>query len=601
MKSKKILFGMFAALALAGCSSDDVAINGNDSQISDGTTNYLSVQIMNASGTATRASGDGYPETSAKYEDGTGAENTVNSVRFYFFLDDGTATAIKADGKNYLDWDNPGTASAPDPINVEKVLEAKLVISTPAGDKVPSKILAILNPTSEFKASIVGSATQASLDEIRHTVNDYAKYANDENSPSFVMVNSVYKNAGGNRVSATDIPADKLKSSENDATDDPVDIYVERNVAKVKFTYKGTDSETSDSKLYIPVYKKNTSTGEYEQATVEGKPVYFLEEGWIPTATTLKGYLSKHINTSWKDNLFGTVSWNYETYHRSFWAVNPNIESNTEPEGDQAGYKYYSFNECTTAQPVTATNSPYIYVNENAGTKTDGEQRAFTTQIMACGTLVTKDSGTYTPVEIGSYAGSNYYGKDALIDQMVQFVSLYKRWTETTLDGDVIAVKHITADDVELETCNDDYLTPDASSSLIQANTGGRYKVRLKLKTLADNIEIVKTESSTAAAATNDEITAALKAVEGQMRNEGKTYYWFRIPHLSTQNIGKYGVVRNHIYDITFDKVVGYGTPVYDPDKTIYPETPQDEDTYIAARLNILQWRIVSKNVTLGE
>lgn len=622
MKTKKILFGMFAALALTGCSSDDVADNGGN-QISDGTASYLTVQILNASETGTRATGDGKPETTSTYEDGTATENAVSSVRFYFFTDDGTGAAIKNDGTNYLDWANPGTSATGTsaPVNVEKVLEAHLVISTKAGDKIPSKLLAVLNPTSTIKA-LSTTSHNVSLDELRHQVEDYATLANDKNAPTFVMVNSVYKNTtSGSRVSVTDIPSTKLKKTQAEAESDPVDMYVERNVARLQFSYVGTDGQAA-STVYtgatggtlLPVYEKKDD-GTYVQRTVGNDNVWLANAYWYPVATTENAYLSKHINTTWKDILFGSnVSWNYENYHRSFWAVNPNIESSNSPSGDQAGYQYYSYNQIynPTTQTVglgfdlTSTTTNKIYLNENAGTKDDGEQRAYPSQVLVCGQLVTgvydELAGTYSikPLEIGNFGGAQYIGEDELIEAMLPSIQLYKKTTaQLSGGGTETVVVGLDVTDVELETCNDDYLT--TTGATIQDNTGGRYKVRLKLKSSVDVTTIVKTQEKDAVTATAEEITAAFKSVEGQIRKDGLTYYWLKIPHLSEQNIGKYGVVRNHIYDIKAEKIVGFGTPVYDPDKTIYPEDPTVEETYIAARINILQWRVVSKTVNLGE
>lgn len=82
------------------------------------------------------------------------------------------------------------------------------------------------------------------------------------------------------------------------------------------------------------------------------------------------------------------------------------------------------------------------------------------------------------------------------------------------------------------------------------------------------------------------------------------TYYYFPIQHLGHmgkdgKNYGKNGVVRNHIYDSTITKLYGLGTPVYNPDETIYPEKPEDNDSYIAAQIKILSWRLVNNNVEL--
>ncbi|MDE6438068.1 MAG: Mfa1 fimbrilin C-terminal domain-containing protein, partial [Muribaculaceae bacterium] len=100
-----------------------------------------------------------------------------------------------------------------------------------------------------------------------------------------------------------------------------------------------------------------------------------------------------------------------------------------------------------------------------------------------------------------------------------------------------------------------------------------------------------------------DDANAYLKGkfANVQIYNEGKTYYYFPIEHLGAEgNVGQYGVVRNHIYACAINTIAGLGTPVYDPDQTIYPEKPENEETYIAAKINILSWRVVNSNVDLN-
>lgn len=62
--------------------------------------------------------------------------------------------------------------------------------------------------------------------------------------------------------------------------------------------------------------------------------------------------------------------------------------------------------------------------------------------------------------------------------------------------------------------------------------------------------------------------------------------------------LGDYGVVRNHIYDLTINKITGLGTGIGDITQPIVPPT-ENEKYYINARLNILQWRVVKQSVDL--
>ena len=61
----------------------------------------------------------------------------------------------------------------------------------------------------------------------------------------------------------------------------------------------------------------------------------------------------------------------------------------------------------------------------------------------------------------------------------------------------------------------------------------------------------------------------------------------------------KYGIVRNHIYDIAINSVSGLGTPVLDPEEVIVPQKPTNDETYLGARINILSWRVVKQNIDL--
>ena len=111
--------------------------------------------------------------------------------------------------------------------------------------------------------------------------------------------------------------------------------------------------------------------------------------------------------------------------------------------------------------------------------------------------------------------------------------------------------------------------------------------------------------------------TADIEAVNKQLKElgnakvwkDGKTYYYTDIRHLGkiTQDgkgqdvpsVGAYGVVRNHSYQVVINSVTGLGTPVYNPDDVIDPEQPKDEESYLAARIKVLSWRVVKSTVDL--
>ena len=99
-----------------------------------------------------------------------------------------------------------------------------------------------------------------------------------------------------------------------------------------------------------------------------------------------------------------------------------------------------------------------------------------------------------------------------------------------------------------------------------------------------------------------DDVNTAIGENKAEIRTEGKAYYYVPIKHLGTTGtLGEYGVVRNHFYKINLTGLTGFGTPVYNPDTEIDPTVPSYDNTYLAARIKVLQWRIVNQNVSLGK
>lgn len=90
----------------------------------------------------------------------------------------------------------------------------------------------------------------------------------------------------------------------------------------------------------------------------------------------------------------------------------------------------------------------------------------------------------------------------------------------------------------------------------------------------------------------------------------GKAYFNVPLKHIwglgsssnafdpKTVKLGDYGVVRNHIYDLTINKIEGLGTGIGEIDQPIVPPT-ENENYYINTRLRILKWRLVNQSVDL--
>ena len=96
------------------------------------------------------------------------------------------------------------------------------------------------------------------------------------------------------------------------------------------------------------------------------------------------------------------------------------------------------------------------------------------------------------------------------------------------------------------------------------------------------------------------DLNKLLAKYPAQIYNGGNTYYYTPIKHLGAAGkIGEYGIVRNHQYVINLQTIKGFGTPVYDPDEIIIPSVPSNNKSYIAAKINVLSWRLVKQDVNL--
>ena len=77
-----------------------------------------------------------------------------------------------------------------------------------------------------------------------------------------------------------------------------------------------------------------------------------------------------------------------------------------------------------------------------------------------------------------------------------------------------------------------------------------------------------------------------LTDIEGAAAGSANVYNW------GNMRRGDFGVVRNHVYTLNVTEIKGLGTGLRSDDQPIVP--PMDPESYwIAARLNILSWRVV--------
>lgn len=545
-----------AAVALSSCSSEETINNGG--QNGDAApTSYISVNIVSTPEGGTRAADDN------KYEAGSDQENKVTKVRFYFFDESGNAATVKASSQaNYYDWTNPEGTGTETTGPVERNLNAVLLIETKNGDGLPAQVVAVINPDETQLGT-----TSRNLAGLRNLTANYADEANATNG-TFVMCNSVYASPAKEEIAATKLTKDNFQNSAETATANPVNVYVERNVAKVRVAF---DTGVLDGNSRI---QAKTSDG--TAIKVGSNEVYIQFDKWNITGDVNLANLSKHVNTNW-DNVFGNgVAWNDAPYFRSYWANAVNAGSGTVKN------QYANYN---TNQAVAFTGSNFKYCNENAEKGTDIKN----TQVIIPAKLCDADGNAYTLAE---FAGQRYIATAAPSDEsdltdlkkaiLTYFENDHKHYYK---DGSTY--KEIALEDITFKT--------STAASKNNANGTGTYYVYACLSTTGAGKTWYKDKADgtyeTCTSVEND----LLAMPHAKIWKNGATYFYFDIEHLGN----KVGVVRNHLYDTSLTKIAGLGTPVYNPDEVINPEKPVDEDTYIAAKVKILSWHLVTSKKPL--
>lgn len=582
-------------LTVASCSSEDVA--GGDAQNGKGTTSYLAVNIENVgSAPASRS----YDQGGGTYEDGTGTESTINKVRFYFFNGDGTPYLLvnndptNNQSVNYLDQT---VETAGDDHDHTAEIKTKAVLVLKGETKaIPASVIAVINP-GVLDNTTLKSGTMT-LSELRTSATG-TKFYDETNG--FVMSNSVYESAGQD-VCSTPVANNVFASSEA-ALKKPVDIYVERVNAKVNAKidadYVRTNetekawSKNAEGKYQINVGNIDVTTyAENTNATPTTKtyPVYAVVQGWQVADANDKAEVCKQINTAWYAGELGISPWTTSDYHRCFWSksvpfnfgaqggvnhpVNPKFENiKLSLSGDFSTTPVYTLPNTPTeviANPTTSLNT-------------------LTKLIVAAKLVYLDKDGKYKPAQVCQYRGLTYLGEEAVKKQIVGGFARYFKKT-TTKSGDVY--KSIEASDIAFKT-----VVPGSPESSGVKN----YEVVATLASTVGDLYVKNGETWTKAS--KDDVNAALAKETAQVRStDGATYYYTPIKHLGEAGkLGEYGIVRNHSYQVTIQNIKGFGTPVYDPKKEIDPMIPSDENTYLAASVKVLSWRVVSSKVDLDQ
>lgn len=565
MKKFRVLSSVLVSalmMTVMSCSSsDDLNDGGPDAN----DKSYLSIRINNVGSVAgSRAAGD--------YSDGTADENHIESVRFYFFNSDGTPYILKNDGKstgkNWLEKNSDLNTENKQNPNVSMISNPLLVIEGNTGAS-PAVMIAVINPNS-LDGDKLGDGAKT-LDDVKRT-SIFSKFYTTGNK-NFVMSNSVYVANGVEKCAS--IVTGFVATTADAAKSKPVDLYVERVVAKVQPTIDATYT-ADDGRKWTKIDGKDAiKVGVYGI-----NDIYAVVDGWGVADENGKAELVKQVNTAWNDENLGISVWTSSDYHRCFWTSSVAFAAGTGAEGNApVNHSYNDF----AARKLTDC----AYTLPNAPTSVNADPYASTLTKMVLAThLVYKDGADYKPAEICQYRGQEYlHVEDVKTEVANNFADYYIKKGDTRTK--------LQSSDIEFTT---------------KAVSIKDYQVVATLRSLAADETLQKKTGTTEEASSYTDVTketlqAEMNNEPAQIRKDGKAYYFIPIRHLGTdpKKLGYYGIVRNHVYSINIQNMYGFGTPVFDPSKVIDPTIPSNDATYLAARINVLSWRVVKYNADLDK
>ena len=572
---KKNLFFALAALSFAACDKS----NEFDSPVHNGEVeeSYIAINLMSADKGGTRAATDTYG-----YEEGTAAERAIKTAYFFFFDENGAAFNVtqSAPGgeKNHLQLTISDLSTSGMP-NVSDIKDAVLILSTYKG-VYPSKIVAVLNWTPDDKPY--------TLNELHGVVNNSLGNDND----GYVMSNSVYVDGANKVVDATPLTAANIKKSANEALTAPVNIYVERTAAKVVLTASGK-GENSDN-IFNTQKSSTLVTLHGGTSTID---VYVKLHGWELYNDYSTTSLLKNIDAKWDISTLG-LTWNDIPYYRCYWA-----ESQNTPHNDNFAWEYnaseqatrgfltaYGFNVASNTNYTDRTTYTFCGENTNQVVNTGGVITSDPrTKVILKGQLMKKTGENYEPLALARWYGTEYAGEHALrtavANSLQHTLFFYDEVTHTYTS--------IYPDDIE---CVIGTTGAEAYEVGFRLSTPGQAKTWYQYS--SESGYQMKGSTETNITETNSYLATVEPAL---VYANGQTYYYIDIEHLGTAG-AKYGVIRNHVYQIDIKSIKGYGSPVFSGFSNIVtpPVYPEDgESSYVAARINVLSWKVVKQGVDI--
>lgn len=579
MNTKRLLFSSLTVLILTGCSTnEDNLINRGEDEQGNSPLRYLAVNIVTPKDPGVRSATEG------DFEPGSEAEDAAKKATFVL-LDKADKVVSVLSDQTLEPWKGLGNYSP----NVENISTAVLVVKDEKTQPDVTGILAILNAPSKLNIAKEGDDMKTTLAGIKEIADNYGT---DGDKGTFIMTNSVYVKDNVIKIAA-DVTAAQFAKSEDAAKNNPVDIYVERVVAKITTDAVENIILQGDDKF---------NRGASVQINGQEDPISLtIDIKGIQIANSAdQSYLFKNVEGF--ETAAPWVEWTIPEYFRSYWANMPT---------SGVTYTNHSWNQISgegegdTPLPLTSAHS--FYVQENVVPTTSTADPKQHTSVIVTAQLK-KDNRPFEFVQIGGIYYEPDNGLTEIANRLVN--RRYYIKTSTTENG-------VTKE--TYESIPESYLEwatkAPASATDVKGWEGfARLKLEKESETFYQYVDNVAEGESHYQSRTAAQINTALqeKALRALKWTDGMCYYFVDIEHFGTETTGegdaattvqRKGIIRNHVYKLTLKSLQGLGVPVFDPDREIIPENPPKNEGlfYLAARVNILKWKIVSQQIDFNN
>ncbi|MBD5190062.1 MAG: fimbria major subunit [Bacteroidales bacterium] len=564
-----------AAMTLASCSNNDEPIVPVDGSTTATVAGYLSVNIANSSN-----------GTRADFQYGSPEESRAKTATFVFFDADGDYVTMSPNQE--LTSTNAPGSSAP---NVERDYNVMVPVGVLVDDDIDNKaeaaatiaatidrVVVILNPTATINTAV----TNQSESKVLEIAADYSALTADN---EFVMTNSVYMDGDNNFVYGQDVNG-KIYSSQLEATQNAVDLYVERVVARVDV--KAAEDGFKITAPEISIYDYDTN-----HKMVETKNTYNMVVTGIEVANIAnQSYLVKNLDESFK-TAGRFDGWNDAANFRSHWATawsfNTTLDADrTLAEANQKDitktyFRNQSYNTFNNGSyPSNGSYSASFYVNENTNATNK------TALVVSCEIQDADGKGvTFYRTE----KDGRYYSEEGVTNVLLDMLKREGYYVATAFNEEnkPTALRNLEASDLDFVS---------AVKAGVDNATG--YQGYLAFKDAENAGKMYQTRDGGVSFEKVDNFVSNVlhsQAYTVWKWNEGKCYFYVELNNGEDEADGEgkiAGIIRNHIYEVSLTSMMGFGIPVFDPTDVIVPETPDkltpEDEWSLACNIHILSW-----------